>query len=283
MNNIYLIPNTTKDVDLSVTSKTSKLLYETGFKVYIDKKYNTDLCKTAIAVSTLPDNVDLIIVIGGDGSVLDASVYAIEQKIPILGINLGNLGYLAEVEPSDLEILKNLKSGDFKIENKMLLTVSKECENESFVSTRLAVNDVILSHDTFLGISEFTLTNCYNESIKYRADGLILSTPVGSTAYSLSAGGPVISHDIDSILVTPICPHSFFNRSIIFKDSEKLCLCNTGKSELKISIDGRAFAELKHGEKCYVSRAEEKLKMLTFSENNMFSTLFGKMKRFENI
>lgn len=283
MKNIFLIPNTTKDTNLSVTKSVSEMLSSLGFNVYIESKYKTDLKKTASAVDSIPENTDLLIVIGGDGSVLDASVFAIERDIPILGINLGKLGYLAEVELGELELLKNLKTEAFKIEEKMLLCVSKERNNELISSTRFAVNDIILSHDTFLGISEFTLTNSYNESIKYHADGLILATPVGSTAYSLSAGGPILSHDINSITATPICPHSFFNRSIIFKDTERLCLHNTGDSELKISIDGRFFCELSPKEKCFVYSADKKLKLLTFSKHSMFSTLFGKMKRYESI
>ena len=109
---------------------------------------------------------------------------------------------------------------NYKIEEKMLLSVSHISFGAVSKSDRLAVNDVIISHDNFLGIADFILENGASDSVKYRADGLILSTPAGSTAYSLSAGGPIVSHDIDCIVSTTICPHSFFNRSIIFKDDE---------------------------------------------------------------
>ena len=283
MKNLLIIPNATKDKDFSVTNSVARKFVSLGLCVYIEEKYGTDLGKNAKRVPAIPKDTDLIVVIGGDGSVIDASVAAIEANIPIIGVNLGNMGYLASIEPDEIDLFENLKSNRFKIEEKMLLSVSKRSGEKELLATRYAVNDIIITNGTVPGLSSLTLTNSYNESVKYRADGMILSTPVGSTAYSLSAGGPIVSHDIDCILATPICAHNFFNRSIIFKDTEKICLCNTGKSDLKISIDGRFFSDLAIGESCTVFAAEKKLKMLTFSESNMFSAIFGKMKRFENI
>lgn len=283
MKSIVIVPNVTKDVDYAVSKRVAKILSQEGGTVYVENKYGTDLGANAVRVDDIPDTAELIIVIGGDGSVIDASVPAVALGIPVLGVNLGNLGYLAEVELSELDELKKLFTGEYKIEEKMLLSVSVEDGGELKESTRYAVNDVIISHETYVGLAELTLTDSHGASVKYRADGLILSTPVGSTAYSLSAGGPIISHDIDSILATPICPHSFFNRSVIFKPTECLTLSNNGQDALNVTVDGRFFARLKSGEKCYVRCADKKFNMLSFSENNMFSTLFGKMKRFENI
>ena len=282
MKYVALIPNPVKDKNLTVTSKIAKKLKEYGIGVFIENKFAYE-CKNAEPYETLPGNVELLIVVGGDGSVIDASVLAIERDIPLLGVNLGKVGYLSEVEPDNLEILGRLSTGEYIIDQKMLLSVSKSSEGRVTTSTRLAVNDVILSHDTFLGIADFTLENANGEHVKYRADGMILSTPAGSTAYSLSAGGPIVAHHIDSILATPICPHSFFNRSIIFNPTERIKLINTSSSYLNLSVDGRAFATLKSGEECVVSRSEKRMKMLTFNENNMFSTLFRKMRILEEI
>jgi NAD+ kinase len=112
---------------------------------------------------------------------------------------------------------------------------------------------------------------------------MIFSTPVGSTAYSLSAGGPIVSHGINAILVTPIAPHSFFNRSIIFSPSDKLKIKNSAETELKISVDGRLFGELNANEECIVKTSEKSLKMLSFNKNSNFSTLFKKMRNLEDI
>jgi NAD+ kinase len=249
----------------------------------VEERYETDLGGLATVCTTIPVGAELIVVIGGDGSIIDASVPAIEYDLPVLGINLGNLGYLAEVEPDNIDDLGRIFTGEYKIEEKMLLSVAIVRENATVESNRLALNDVIISHESYLGLAELSLTDSHGATVKYRADGLILSTPVGSTAYSLSAGGPILSHDIDSILATPICPHSFFNRSVIFNPSEVLTLCNLGTDTLNITVDGRLFAELGERECCVVKTAKKRFRMMTFSDGNMFSTLFGKMKRFENI
>ena len=283
MKNILIVPNKNKDVGLKVSEKVAKLLSANSANVYVEEKYTTTLSNYAEAVSTVPEAIDLIIVIGGDGSVLDASVYAVEKKIPILGVNLGKLGYLAELDVDNVEMQSRLFTGEYTIEDKMLLEVSRVSNGKIHTSERLAVNDIIISHDTFLGIADFRLEKSDGECVRYRADGMIFSTPVGSTAYSLSAGGPIVAHGINSILVTPIAPHSFFNRSIIFSPSDKLKIKNNEDTELKISVDGRFFAAINSGEECVVTSSSKTLKMLSFNQNNNFSTLFKKMRILEDI
>lgn len=282
MKKIAVIPNPSKDCGLKITSLICKKLISFGIDVYIEEKNELGIDEVRF-YTTLPKDTELIIVVGGDGSVLDASVQAISVDAPILGVNLGRVGYLSEVEPDNLDILDRLISGEYKIEEKMLLSVACKTVNKTVTCTRLAVNDIIISHDNFLGIADFRLEAGNGEFVKYRADGMILSTPAGCTAYSLSAGGPIIAHDVDSIIATPICPHSFFNRSIIFNPTEIIKVRNGGATPLNISVDGRCFSKINSGDECVVSQADKKLKMLTFSENNMFSTLFKKMKILEDI
>ena len=283
MKKIVLMPNPTKDVGLKVTYDLAKKLVNFGGEVYIDEKLDFKVCDGVIKYSSFPEGAELIIVVGGDGSILDASVTAIEYDIPLLGVNLGKVGYLSEVEPDNLDILSRVFSGNYTVEEKMLLSVGHHSCGAVTKSQRLAVNDVIISHDTFLGIADFILENGASDSVKYRADGLILSTPAGSTAYSLSAGGPIVSHDIDCIVATPICPHSFFNRSIIFKDDEIIKIRNVSNTVLNVSIDGRYFTSLSNSDECVINMSEKKLKVITFLENNMFSTLFKKMRILEDI
>ena len=283
MKKIVLMPNPTKDSGFKVTNILAKRLIGFGGEVYIDQKYATFECDGVITYEDFPVDAELIIVVGGDGSMLDASVTAIKNDIPLLGVNLGKVGYLSEVEPDNLDILSRLFSGNYTVEEKMLLSVSHHSFGVVSKSSRLAVNDVIISHDTFLGIADFILENGNCDSVKYRADGLILSTPAGSTAYSLSAGGPIVSHDIDCIVATPICPHSFFNRSIIFKDNEIIKIKNVSNTVLNVSIDGRYFTSLSNTDECVINMSEKKLKVLTFLESNMFTTLFKKMRILEDI
>ena len=280
---IALIPNKGKDNGFAVSHAVIDFLSSRGAELYIEKKYFDDELKSVNVVDSLTTGLDFILVIGGDGSVIDASVYAIELDTPMLGVNLGNLGYLADIEPSEINKLDRLFNGKYSVEERMLLSCSVECDGKREESERLAMNEVIVSHESYVGMAKLKLAESSGASVKYRADGLIIATPIGSTAYSLSAGGPIVSHDIDSIVATPICPHSFFNRSIVFKPDEELYVENNGKETLNVTVDGRFFTKLPSGGVCKIKKAKKRLKMICFSENNMFATLFGKMKKFENI
>lgn len=282
MTKVVIIPNITKDRELGVTQKIVDLLSEHA-EIYVEEKHAKGLSGNVISFKEFPSDAALIVVVGGDGSMLDASVTAIQYDIPLVGVNLGKLGYLSEVETDNISLLLDFFKGKYSIDEKMLLSVSYIHYGAETVSERLAVNDVTISRDAFLGVADFKLENSFGDSVRYRADGIILSTPAGSTAYSLSAGGPIVSHDIDSIVSTPICPHSFFNRSVIFKSSERIKLKNIGSADLNIAVDGRPFSSLKNGDECIVTAAKKRLKVVTFSENNMFSTLFRKMKLLEDI
>ena len=283
MKNIVLIPNLNKDMANEVTVRLIEKLHALGLKIYSASKYAANFFSALESYESFPENIDLIIVVGGDGSVLDASVDAISADVPLIGVNLGKVGYLSEVDPENLDAFSGLINNDYAVEDRMLLSVALKKTDGVTTVTRYAVNDVVISHDSYLGIADFKIENTRGESVKYRADGIILSTPSGSTAYSLSAGGPVVSPYLDSILVTPVSPHSFFNRSILFNSKEKISVMNTGESDLNVSIDGRRIAALSCGEECTVSVADKRLKMLTFSSDNMFATLFKKMRIMEDV
>ena len=275
MKNVLIIPNPKKDVGLKITDNVVKKLSSLGIASVIADN-------TALSEKLL-DRPDLIIVIGGDGSVIDASSRAVELGVPMLGINLGKVGYLSELEPNDISLLDRLVTGEYDIEEKMLLSVEANRNGKVSCCDRLALNDVVISHGDYLGISDIVVENSRGDAVKYRSDGVIVATPAGSTAYSLSAGGPIVDHSVNSIIVTPVCPHNFFNRSIIYGDSEKMKIFNSGEAELKISVDGRFFSELGAGDYCTVYKSSTVLSMLTFSRNNMFDTLFAKMKLLEEL
>ena len=283
MKNIVLIPNLNKDIAEAVTDRLIDKLHELGFKIYSALKYASVFSNKIQAYDKFPTDIDLAIVIGGDGSFLDASVDAIAADIPLIGVNLGKVGYLSEVDRDNLDVFAGLTNGNYAVEERMLLSVELKKREKVSVLTRYAVNDVVISHDSYLGIADFKMANSRGESLKYRADGIILATPSGSTAYSLSAGGPIVSPDVDSILVTPVCSHSFFNRSILFNSSEKISITNNGNAELNVSIDGRRIATLLYGEECTVSVSRKRLKVLTFHKDNMFATLFKKMRIMEDV
>lgn len=279
MKKAVIITNTKKDTDLSVTLAVARRIANTGIIPLVRSGLFAALPRGAEEYTDVPSDADFIIVVGGDGSVIDASGYSIRYGIPLVAVNLGAVGYLAEVETDELHLLDRLATGEYNVDYKMLLSVTKEEK----VASALAVNDIVISHDGYLGISALHVTDGNGNSIGYRADGVIFSTPQGSTAYSLSSGGPILAHGIDSILLTPVCPHSFFNRSVIFSANEQLTVTNVGQGSLNISIDGRHFASLVGGESCEVFVADKKIGMISFSENTMFRKLFKKMRPMEDI
>lgn len=278
MKKVVVIPNPLKDKNLTVTKKLINKFHSLGISVYIHERYRQSELY-AHFYDAFPGDVELISVVGGDGSMIDASKYAIENDLPIFGVNMGRVGYLSEVDPESLDILDRLISGEYSIKEKMLLTVSAAASETVYY----AVNDVIVSHGDYLGISEFSLSDSLGNYLDYRADGVVFATPQGSTAYSFSAGGPVLAHDVDGILVTPVCPHSFFNRSILFNANESLEVKNNGTREMKVAVDGRLGFMLLSGSSCTISKSNKKIKILTFSENKMFTELFKKMSITEGI
>lgn len=282
MKNIAIIPNPNKDKELNTTRRVAKELMEMGFSVQMEERYSNFPIDGVSYSATATGSSELIIVVGGDGSIIDASTYAVAYDIPILGINLGKVGYLTEVEPNETSVLSKVLTGEYKIEEKMLLMAEKyTTDGKCEAASRLAVNDVIISHGT-VSVAELSVENSKGDLVRYRADGVIVATPIGSTAYSLSAGGPVVSHNIDSIIVTPVCPHTLFNRSIIFEPNEYIKITNISEPAVKVGIDGRDFASLALGECVVIKRSEKRLKMLTFTENKMFSALFKKIRVMED-
>ena len=274
MKKLVVIPNVNKDKGFSVTDQVVTKLICLGFDVYVDdsigyQKDGVDL------YADFPDDIDLIVVIGGDGSVIDASRIAVDRDIPILGVNLGRMGYLTEVELDGISALDALKSGEYCVTEKMLLSVEM---GNGDVCERLAVNDVAVARDRFLHIADIKIEDSINNAVKLRADGVVLSTPQGSTAYSFSAGGPILAHDVEGILLTPVSSHSFFNRSVLFNSTENIRITNVGELPLHVSVDGRCIATLGHTEYCNVKRASKNVKILTFKKNSMFTSLFKKMR-----
>ena len=282
MENIVLYPNATKDPDLLLTKDTAKYLFELGFCVYAEDKYF--LGDFVTYFSEKPKcSCDLMIVIGGDGTIIDAMPMALSLNTPVLGINLGKVGYLSELEPTELSLLEGLRDGRYSLENALLLDVEFNYRGVVTQYKYPILNDLVVSRKIENTIA--SLRVCYNgaKALDYRADGVIVSTPLGSTAYSLSCGGPMISRELDAILMTPICPHSFLNRSMVFPDTTYLQLKNTGENNLVMIADGRSFAELAPDAFCTVKKSKSTLKFLSLKGEGHLQTIFRKLRKIQNI
>jgi len=282
MNTFVIHPNPRKDTDLSVSMAVVRELTRHGGRVYAAHSL-ADRLPGTVPYDSFPTDAQLILVVGGDGSVIDASCLAVTHSVPLLGINLGKIGYLSEVEPSDIGVLSHLFDDTYTTDEQMLLSVTCEIDGQAFACDRLALNDIIVSHTSTSGMADLTVSDSSGDTVRYRADGLIVSTPAGSTAYSLSAGGPVVARDISAITLTPVCAHSLFQRSILFSAASCITVKNTGESALDILIDGRPFMHLPAGALCRVQVASKRLRMLRLSHKGVFSTLFQKIRTIETI
>ena len=222
---------------------------------------------------------DAVLVVGGDGSIFHIAADALEHDKPILGINAGRLGFLAQLEMEDLSPLKLLAEGRYKIEERMVLSAT--VHSSSGINTHLAVNDVVLSRSNLGRVIDLEV-KCNNEVVgDYRADGLIFATPTGSTAYSLSAGGPIVAPTFDSIILTPICPHSLFNRSIMFSVNERLeVIINVPDrgDKLFVTVDGKQAEADDEIEKIIIENSAKRTRFICLEGKSFYQTLNRKMK-----
>ncbi len=219
---------------------------------------------TFLPMDELYARADLLIVLGGDGTILEAARRAAPRQTPILGINLGRVGYMAELEMSELELLGRLfeRVGDgtpatYEIERRSMLNVEILNQAGEVRQTMYGLNDAVITNGSVARIVDIELSENGTPVTTYRADGLIIATPTGSTAYSMSAGGPVADPRVACLCVTPICPHSLGARPLIFPDSATLEIRNICQREkmLYLTVDGRTNCELYRGEMVRITRS----------------------------
>ncbi len=218
---------------------------------------------------------DVIISLGGDGTLLSAANKASAYKKPVIGINMGHLGFLTALELDEIEALKGLFTGDYTIDERMML----ECEynTKNGVKKDFCLNDVIISRGVYPRMIKSKLLVSGNCAERYTADGLIVSTPTGSTAYSLSAGGPIVSPNLDIMTVTPICPHSLYNRSLIIGGKELVEIeCNESYNPgFFVSCDGRESIESTGTVK--IKKASHTTGLIRIKKDSFYSILRKKM------
>ena len=222
---------------------------------------------------------DAVIVLGGDGTILESARRAAAYGTYILGLNLGRLGYMAELELGEINQLERIVSGDYKIETRSMLNIEILNAGGAVRKNEYALNDAVLSNGT---ISRIVDTELYEGGVfigAYRSDGMIISTPTGSTAYSLAAGGAIVDPRLNCLCVTPICPHSLYARPLIFPDSASIEIKNICQREktLFLTVDGRVNYELALGEKIRVTRSPLKTNFIRIKDDSFYGRLRQKM------
>lgn len=228
--------------------------------------------------TVLDTSFDLLISIGGDGTILRASTLVAHLGIPIVGINTGRLGFLATIQNNGIEnAIDEIMSGHYTISERSLLSITTSPDNPELAPYNFALNEIAVSrkNTTSMITVETKLNDEYLTS--YWSDGLIISTPTGSTGYSLSCGGPVLTPDTDSFILTPIAPHNLSARPLVIKDSTKIELRVTGReNQYLVSLDSR-IATLNNNTVVTIEKAPFKIKMIELSHESFLDTLRKKL------
>jgi len=224
--------------------------------------------------------LDLLLTLGGDGTLLRGARMVAREGVPVLGVNLGHLGFLTSAPRDEMEAgLSRWLAGEFSIDERLALLVHTETAEGERGRDHLALNDAVLHKGGAARVIRLSMTATRDVVGSYSADGIILATPTGSTAYSLSAGGPIVSPTVDCIIATPICPHTLGVRPLILPADETVTVeVLSPTQELLLTIDGQESETLVPGQRVVVRRAPQPVRLVRFPGQTFFSTLRRKLK-----
>ena len=275
MKHFLIVTNDGKDKEYKVTNHVKSLLEQAGKKCVLCEKDE----KKQIVRESIPEDLDCAIVIGGDGSFIEAARVLEERDLPILGINMGTLGYLTEVELNHIdEALEKVVNGEYSLEKRMMLEGIFQ-NGESNV----ALNDIVVSRKGALRVIHFRLFVNGELLNSYKSDGIILSTPTGSTAYNLSAGGPIVEPTATLIVITPICSHALNTSSIVLSGEDEIMIeigegRNGSVEEVSVAFDGADMVTLFTGDRMRIHKACACTKIMKLSKVSFLEIMRRKMK-----
>lgn len=232
------------------------------------------------APEELYSTAELVVVLGGDGAMLDASRRVANHGTPILGINMGRIGYMTELEMDELDMLSRVFEGKYRIDERAMLEAEVVSGKGVKKFLGSALNEATVTNGSAARIVDLELSDGDELVYTYRADGLVIATPTGSTAYSLSAGGPIVDPKLACFCVTPICPHTLSARPLVFPDTAELNVKNICVREkvLQLTLDGRATYDLYYGDVVTVRRSPLSVKLVRLKEQSFYSKI--RMKKF---
>ena len=284
MDIFYVITNEQKDPDYETAGFIQLYLEEKGKICYVQMLYEgqklgaykyTDARK-------IPENVECVLVLGGDGTLLQAARDLVERSIPLLGVNMGTLGFLAEVEKKNLQnALDQLIQGDYFVEDRMMIQGTALHQGRQLLSD-ISLNDIVISRNGRLRVIDF---NIYVDDVfltAYSADGIIVSTPTGSTGYNLSAGGPIVAPQASLMVMTALAPHTMNSRPIVLPDNVEITI-EIGANRMndadgaEATFDGDTSVKLNAGDKIVIARSEQKTRLVKTKHTSFLEVLREKL------
>lgn len=277
---ISIFPNFNNDGVLQTCEEICKELDKLGVE------YSVAKCNESDETGTLPlffdtneliENCDIVIVVGGDGTTLNVAKAASLHNKLTLGINAGRLGFMSGLERDELSLLNRLVSGEYEVEERMMINARLLSENG--IQDFICLNDAVITRGDLARLIDVTVKSDGRVITKNRADGMIIATPTGSTAYSMAAGGPVVSPDNSCFVVTPICPHSLVNRSIVFSSDKELEITveNDKNNTSYLSIDGEKSVTVTKNSKIIISKSEYVAKLIKIKPDSFYEILNKKL------
>ncbi|HVP54563.1 MAG TPA: NAD(+)/NADH kinase [Candidatus Eisenbacteria bacterium] len=280
MKSVAIISKPWKQELASILPELLSWFHQRSYQIYMDQEtaqYTNGehvLPREAIGAK----HPDFVLVLGGDGTLLSAARAVAHEGIPILAVNLGSLGFLTEIPLNELYVaLEAVDQGQCPVEFRSVL----DCQlvrGPECISQHFALNDVVVNKSAISRLVEFDLYIDGNFVFQYKADGVIIATPTGSTAYSLAAGGPVMMPSVEAFVVTPVCPHSLTHRPLVVTDKSQIELrVETGEEQAFLSIDGQVGVPVQQGDRVLCQRAPHKVKLMRV-RRTFFEVLRNKLK-----
>lgn len=277
----FIIPNMTRENAHSVTNSLVKEIFALGCQVMMDKALEEVFGGFTDIVfgeqKFLLSSCDIVVSVGGDGSFINAAKVATDSNKPVLCVNAGKLAYLACLERDELGLLTKVVKGEYITEKRMMLSVSILDKTDRIIYHSNCINDAVVSRSGVIRIMKLSVSCNGASLINYMADGAIVSTPTGSTAYSLSAGGPVIEPCVESILLTPVCAHSVFSRSVVLGGNSELEITHDNSGEAILSCDGQSAVVIPEGAVVTVKKSEKCASFIKIKNDTFIDVLNKKI------
>ena len=283
MKRVILCPNPYRDKGLAAAKAAEEILRSAGLSTVYCLPFKPEGGETQFDVPCRPlqqelRRSDLVVAVGGDGTILHLARAASMRGIPVLGVNLGSLGFMSDLEVGELELLKNLAGGHYRKEKRMMLDVSVLRDGRT-VYTGGALNDAVVTQGAMARVVRLQVTTGEDQLGIFSGDGVVVATPTGSTGYSLSAGGPIVEPTAQNFVISPICAHSVFSKSFVLSAAGTVTVApaELNRKQVYLSVDGgKAFA-LRQGDKVRICRSRYETELLRLTDKSIYEILRTKM------
>ncbi len=286
MKKVILTPNPYRDKNFATVRQAMEILRSAGVEVKlclpfdVDRTYDLprDLHFSRMDREIL--DADCVICFGGDGTILHMAKTATRHNVPILGVNIGTMGFMAELESSEMQQLKRLATGDYTIDSRMMLDVTVQ-RDRNIIFHELCLNDAVITKGAVARIVHVSVSCDGVQAMECGGDGVIVATPTGSTGYNLSAGGPILEPDAQSILITPICAHDLLSRSIVASPERVITLELTRNARRNgfLSVDGGKAIKLSMGDVTTVRRSQKMTKLIRLNGRSFYDVIHNKFNQ----